>query len=519
MEDISKIQCRMVGISLLGASAGRRARAEWDDRFREHEAFWVDAHPGQTAMDLAKSISQDMAREGIKTMGGTTLVLSVFLDLMQAPDMELLEEVLSVSRLLNKALGCLIPLTLEFGYVGQFAFGDSAALKKNIWGIVEKNRGNPGERKQLCLVGISPLWDENEDVSWKAVMTCLDLLRRQGTPGDSVPVDGVDPSNNVGFLRYGEYDEAQLQALIKEKSDIEYALSDHGAMELRNQLAIAMGAIERETEKNYPVDGNSQPVHLGMYVEGFFARKRAQRGGEPFASARNSTLNAIDQTGKELKKRILDSYRKQTEDAETWLRHYLKEAGVGIELERDRKQMEDILSPAPLGTVEPPLPGLAYKESGYTSEIDSYLKGIRRYAGAKARHQFATALLKAYQNIPDKEFARRSSDLLQRLDGVKNRLNRLMTLETLTDIVAQGNELPGAAFQVTLAAGRSSYWVVSRNEKLSEMVEKKIAGAMTVGYHIDAVHGGLKTLDNAPLKAIQFLQFQCSEELLNDLIG
>lgn len=215
----------------------------------------------------------------------------------------------------------------------------------------------------------------------------------------------------------------------------------------------------------------------------------------------------------------MDSYRKQTEDAETWLRHYLKEAGVGIELERDRKQMEDILSPAPLGTAEPPLPGLAYKESGYTSEIDSYLKGIRRYAGAKARHQFATALLKAYQNIPDKEFARRSSDLLQRLDGVKNRLNRLMTLETLTDIVAQGNELPGAAFQVTLAAGRSSYWVVSRNEKLSEMVEKKIAGAMTVGYHIDAVHGGLKTLDNAPLKAIQFLQFQCSEELLNDLIG
>lgn len=518
MVDISKIQCRMVGISLLEGAERQRARKEWDDRFREHEAFWVDAGKGQTAMELAKAIALDMSQKGIKAMGGTTLVLSVFLDLTREPDLTLLAEVLTVSKQLTKALGCLIPLTLEFGYVGQFAFGDADALKSSISRTVEQNLQTP-DRKQLCLVGISPLWHEEEDISWKAVMVCLDLLRRQANPADSVPMDGVDPRNNVGFLRYGEYDEKRLNALQAEKTDIEHDLSDNGAMELRNELAIALGAIEQDTERNYPVDGNSQPVHPGMYVEGFFAKKKAQKGGEPFASARNSTYSALNQTGRHLKETILAAYRKQTEEAESWLKRFFQKADVGIELERDRKQMEDILTPAPLGTSEPMLPGLAYKESGYTSEIDSYLKGVRRYAGAKARFDFATALLKAYQAIPDGEFTRRRSELLERLDGVKNCLNRLMTMDELMDIAASGNELPGTAFQVTRAEGHSTYWTLSRDEKLSDLMSAKTAGGLTVCYHIDAVYGGLKTLDNAPLKALQLLQFRCNEDCLDDLIG
>ena len=44
-------------------------------------------------------------------------------------------------------------------------------------------------------------------------------------------------------------------------------------------------------------------------------------------------------------------------------------------------------------------------------------------------------------------------------------------------------------------------------------------GALVTVYYIDAKFGGLKLLDNAPIKAVQLLQFQFSDERLENLIG
>lgn len=518
-KNISVVQCKLIGISCLEGKERQRAMQEWDERFQDHEAFWVDATAGQTTMSLAQTIAGMIRNQGIVSLGGKSLVMAVFMDLTKAPDEALLAEIMRVPKVLSKALGCMVPLTMEFGFLAELAFGDTEALKANVRKVMELNCQDSTQRKQMCLVGISPLWQADEDISWKSVMVCLDLLRRESAPAGMVPMDGHSACNNVGFLRYGEYDEDKLKYLASELDRIERALSDNGAMEFRNELNMALGKIESDVEAHYPVDGNSHPIHPGMYVDGFFAKKAAQRGAEPFASARNSTWHALDTTGKHLKEMIFAAYRDQIQDAPAYLLQYMKKADIGIDLESDRKQMEDILSPEPVGLAEPMTPALAYKETGYTSEIDNYLKAVRRYAGAKARHDFAKALLEAYRQIPDAQYAQRRSVLQQEYTNIVNKQSRLMTKKQLLDMVSMGGELPGSAFRITRAEGRSAYWVLCRNEQIGAEMDAALAGTMAMGYYIDATYGGLKMLDNAPLKALQLLQFDCNDDCLDDLIG
>lgn len=517
--NISVVQCKLIGISCLEGKERQRVMQEWDERFQEHEAFWVDAKAGQNTMSLAQTIAGMIRSQGITALSGQSIVMAVFLDLTREPDEALLGEILKVPKVLSKALGCMVPLTLEFGFLAELAFGDAEALKANVRKVVDMNCQNTSQRKQLCLVGISPLWQKDEDISWKSVMICLDLLRRDSSPAAMIPVDGVNACNNVGFLRYGEYDEEKLQHLAAEMERIERARSANGAMEFRNALNMALGRIESDVEKLYPVDGGCQPIHPKMYPEGFIERVAAQHGNNPFATARNHTLHALSITSRQLKDTIFAAYRDQIQDAPAYLIQYMKKANIGIELESDRKQMEDILSPEPIGMAEPMMPSLAYMETGYTIEIDNYLKGVRRYAGAKARHDFAKALLEAYRQVPDSQYSQRRSVLQQDYTNVQNKIGRLMTKQQLLDIVASGGVLPGSAFRPTRAAGRNAYWALCRDVQIGAQMDAALASTMAIGYFIDATYGGLKMLDNAPMKAVQLLQFECNDDCLQDLIG
>lgn len=517
--DISIVQSKLIGISCLDSRERQHAMQEWEERFHEHDAFWVDAKAGQSATSLAQSIAGMLRDQEITAVGGQSLVLAVFLDLTKTPDTALLEEILKVPKVLSHALGCVVPLTMEFGFVGELAFGDADLLKSNVRQVVQRNCADTLQRKQLCLVGVSPLWQPDEDISWKSVMVCLDLLRRETTPTGVVPMDGPNACNNVGFLRYGEFDEERLNGLVVKRDRIQQALSNKGALELRTQLSNALGRIEQEVEKNYPVSGDCQPIHPQMYPKNWIERQQAQHGWDPFASAKNNTWQALNTTGRNLKEAIAAAYRDQITDAPAYLRQYMKAADIGIDLEGDTKQMENILEVAPIGMAEPMMPSLAYNPTGYTVEIDNYLKGVRRYAGAKARHDFAAALLEAYRQVPDHQYTQRRTVMQKEYSDIQKRIGRMMTKKQLLNVVTLGGVLPGSAINVTLAQGRSEYWVLTRDVQMGQECDNAIQGTMARSYYIDPRFGGLKVLDNAPLKALQLLQFACGDAILDNMIG
>jgi hypothetical protein len=518
-KNISEVKCKLIGISCLEGEVRRAAKQEWDARFYEHESFWVDVQEDNDTRTIAQTIAGMFRDRDITTMGNQSVILAMFLDMTIGLNEQLLAELLQLPNLVSRVLSCTVSISLEFGYTAEPAFGDCEALKENIRRVVALNCQDSGRRKQLCLVGISPLWDEAQNVCWKSVMVCLDILRRDSSPAMLIPAEGNDFCDNIGFLRYGEYDEKKLNSLNEKQTEIEKALDDGGAVEMRNLLSVELGKIEIEVENRYQIDGNCQPIHPNMSVEGFFARRAARRGGEPFASARNSTWRAVDLTGKRLQEMIQNDYREKIENAPTILRRYLEAANVGIDLEMDKRRMGDILSVEPIGVSEPMTPALDYKETGYAAEIDNYLKSIRRFTGAKMRHDFAKALLNAYREIPDSVYEARKLALQQNLASVKGKISRQMTKKQLLDLMAQGGELPGKAFRITQGTGRSIYWVLYRSPKDSEEVERAISGTIVSGCYIDSNYGGLKSLDNAPVKGLQMLQFKCTEECLSDVIG
>lgn len=517
--NISSVQCKLIGISCLEGRERQRVMQEWEERFHAHDTFWVDAKPGHTSMSLAQTITETARDRDIEIQAGQPALIAVFLDLTCAPDEALLNEIIRVPKVLAKALGCVVPLTLEFGYLAMLAYGDSDELKANVQKIVDINCQDTSRRKQLCLVGVSPAWRTDEDISWKSVMVCLDLLRRSNNPAAMVPVHGANPCSNVGFLRYGEYDQEKLENLTAERDRIERALSDDGNLAFLGEVNEALRRIERDVEANHPVDGNCHPIHPKMYPDGFIEKMAAKRGADPFATGRNQTLSALSTTAKHLKQTIMDTYRDQIADAARYLKLYMEKADIGIELESNRKHMEDILTPEPIGMAEPMIPGLAYKESGYAAEIDTYLKDVRRHAGAKCRHDFAKALLEAYRQIPDSEYTQRKTELHRSLDALQHKIDRLMTKKQLIGKITAGDALPKSAFNITTAAGCNAYWALCRDEEIGAELDAAIAGAMASAYYIDATYGGLKMLDNAPLKALQLLQFTCTEDCLRDLIG
>lgn len=517
--NISSVQCKLIGISCLSGDERQKVQKEWESRLSGYDSLWVDAKQNQTALDLIKNITELAREKEFEIMGGQSVLVSVFLDLTKSPDEALLKEIVAVPKELSRILGCVVPLTLEFGYLAMFAFGDREALKANIRKVVDINIQDKTRRKQLCFVGTSPAWNQDEDVCWKPVMVCLDLLRRNSSPAAMVPVEGLDACNNIGFLRYGEYDEDRLHRLHAEKERTECALGDDGSLAFMSELSAALEKIENDVVEKYPVDGKNQPIHPEMFPKGFIETMKAKKGQPPFATARTCTLQALKATADSLKHSIFDDYRKQIASAPDYLKKFIENSRMGIGLESDRKKMEELLAPQPLNVMEPLYPALNYNESGYEMEMDSYLKNVRRFAGAKCRYDFAKALLEAYRQIPDEEYIRRKEKLQKENTTVRNQISRLSTREDLIGKITAGDVLPKTAFTVTLAAGHSAYWALTRDMEIGMELDKATAGLMATAYYIDPKFGGLNVRDNAPLKALQLLQFNCNEAILENLIG
>lgn len=515
--DIRTVHCKLISLCSLQGEVRQQVRQEWEERFHEHETFWLDVEESQSGVDMARSVTHLIRNQGIMSMAGKKVIIAAFFDLAHAPNEELAKQIAQVPALLKGALGCTVALTMEFGNLGEMAFADKEQLRSHVKRIVEVNRENPNDKKQLCLVASSPLVLPEDDSSWKAVMVSLDVLRRLSAPAQAV--EGGNPDGDVGFIRYGEYDAQKLDELTDRKTKLQTALSNGGEMRLRNLIQNELSAMETEIEETYVVAGSVQPIHPDMIVSGSIGRWRAAHGNlESFEKAKNSTWSAMEMTGQNLRSMIAEGCRTRVENADSRLAQFLEQAGVGILLEADTEHMQAILKPEKM-TVAPPIaPSLSYKPEGWTKDIEEYLLGVRRHAAAKAKQDAAQSLLDAYQKIPASVYTERQSKLTQKLNHVVTRLGNIMSREELINLLPTGAPLPETCFFPILGGGFTASWAICREQADVWDLDAVCTGSNTTVYYIDKNAGGLKLVDNAPIKAVQIVLSNCDDAHLNDMI-
>jgi hypothetical protein len=73
-------------------------------------------------------------------------------------------------------------------------------------------------------------------------------------------------------------------------------------------------------------------------------------------------------------------------------------------------------------------------------------------------------------------------------------------------------------FYPVLGGGKQSNWAIARTLEDADELDAHCTGSKTSVYFIDEETGGLKTVDNAPIKALQILLFDCDDDRLRDLI-
>lgn len=515
--DIKNIQSRLICLCSLQGEVRQRVRQEWEERFFEHEAFWLDVEESQSGIDMARAVAHLIRNQGIMTMAGKKVIIAAFFDLAHAPNENLAKEIAQVPELLHTALGCTVALTMEFGHLGEMAFADKQQLREYVKRIVQVNKEKPDDKKQLCLVATSPLVLPEDDNSWKAVMVSLDVLRRLTNP--ALEVEGNNPDGDVGFIRYGEYDERKLDDLTSRKARLKTALGDGGSMELRALILNELSDLERTIEDNYVVTGSVQPIHTNMIVTGAINRFRAAHGNLPsFEAAKSSTWSAMDMTAQNLRSMIAAGCRKQIEDADIRLAQFLEQAGVGIQLESDSQQMVTILKPAKMSVPQPLAPSLAFKPEGWDKDIEEYLRGVRRYAVAKAKQDLGQSLLDAYQKIPSSVYVEKQAKLTKELNQVNTRLGNVISRSELIKILPTGAPLPETCFFPILGGGFTASWAICREPQDAQDLDSVCGGGNTRVYYIDKNVGGLKLVDNAPIKAVQIVLSNCDDAHLNDMI-
>lgn len=518
-KDISNIQCELIGISCLEGSLYDQVRKEWEKRFQKNHAFWVDAPGGSQSANLLKLIADILANQGISSLIGRSIVLVAFLDLTKDLNTELMAQIAEIPHQLNNAFGCNVPVMLTFGNLGKMAFADKVMLRKHAAQVVDVHMNNTQTRKQLVLIANAPLVQEENDKSWKAAITLLDVLRREADPASMLPVAGADnPNDDVGFLRYGEFDHAARYRLEEDIKKLTDSLSSNGATELHAALQKELGKIDGKAKTTWDIDANMQPMHPDMVVEGWLGKNKAKKGkNSQYETARNATVMALGATGKKMQEDIIEAHASMIAEAGARLDQYILEAGVGLSLEEDRKQMHNALEITVNQTMLPSLPSFLYSENGYANEISYYLHCVRDAAVCQVKQNYVKAIREAYDRKTDEYYRAKRQDIQLRLDEAHRQLSRYMDKQTLIDKSAAGSSLPDTSFFPMLGGGAQCRFMLCREPEDEHLLTNACAGTQTSVYYIDKQYGGLSELDNASVKSLQLLMLDCSVHL-DDLI-
>lgn len=520
---INIVKCKLLGISLMGNPKDSAAiKAIWDERFQPGDAFWVDVAPGQNKEIIVKNVLDEMRRQGVTDLASTSLLVTFFLDLQEELDERFLstfDQLAGLPDFFSENLRCKVPLNLEFGYLGQLAFADKSVLKANVKKLIAINMEHRSVWLQLCLTAQHLLGNANED--WKAAVILMDVLRRHDSPDLLLPVGGgYNPNDDVGMLRYGEYNKELMDSLQARKDELIRALSDKGDLDFAAALRADLDALDREIKESFPVSGALMPLPPALRVEGRIKQRLAVSGhNREFNAAKLSLLKAIESTKEKMRADIQSRYQQTLNQAGERLENLLIQARVGIQLERDAAQMQHLLMPGIDNPVSITL-RLSPQEDN-SPNIARELEAERDLVARDIKLKLLEAMRMAYESRQESYYDEKESDLNKQLNDTNAKLNDLLSDTKLVNLVIGGRSLPRTCFTPILAGGSAFTAIICRDDAGADLLNTDavlMSPYSVSSYRIDAKHGGLKTIDGAPMKALQMLFFDCNDDRLDDLI-
>ncbi len=521
MEDLSTLHSKLIGINCLAPTESATVRTLWQQRFHERSAFWVDAAPGTSADNIFEQICQAIIGQQIKAMSNETCIIAIFLDITRSLDEPLLKALTDIPGQLTARLGCRVSLVYQFAWLGTMAPDTRKDLRERILALSQSNVRNYTTRRQICLLAQPPLAGASVD-HWKATIVCLDVLRRRSSPDDALPPAGTGGTNNdVGFLRYGEFDDERIKYLTTQKARLERSLSRQGDKEFREAVGSAFRRLETQITQRIRPDAGAQPLHPGLFVEGWFKRRAAKNGtNRDFCEAQRLTQDAVLATGKEITDQSVAVAEAMTADASGFLRQLLETAAVGIALESDRTEMRRLLDVTLQRVDIPGIPTLKYQEEGYSEEIGQYFQESLRRGIYQAKEYLAQQLIAAYDAITDENLSARAEKYQQQLDAIAHELRQtIQEPEFCASARGSGEHLEScfAPRAATSMGGTRRYLLCRAKETAERLSDAYGRQELFVGL-INGTSAGLKTLDSAPVKALHILSFDCTPECLQDLI-
>ncbi len=520
MEDISTLHCKLIGVNCLPPGEGATVRKLWDERFHERAAFWVDAAPGDSVNAVFDRIRQVIMQQQIANMSNETCVVALFLDCTQSLDPDLLQALNDLPGQLHGRLSCHISLCCQFCWLGEMIPGERKALRERIAAMSQLNKQHHG-RRQICLVA-QPALAPSSEAYWKATIVCLDLLRRRTNPDDVLsPVGTGGANDDVGFLRYGEYDGEKLRQLTDRQARLQRSLSDQGEREFRDAVCATFRQLEAKISETIRPDGNAQPLHPGLFVTGYFKRKKARKGkNEEYNEAQRLTREAILSTGNEIVSQCIALSNAIAEDAPELLRQLLSSAAVGIALEENRQEMRRMLDMGLQRVDIPTAPALRYNEDGYAQEITQYFQEILRRGIYEAKVHLEKSLLAAYNAVPDDSFSTRRAQYRKELDGVKQELSYTIQESAFCESAQRDGDKLKSGFSPRNATigGITRRHLLCRVRETAQRLSGSYAHPGLSVSLIDGTAAGLKVVDSAPVKALHVLSFDCTPACLLDLI-
>lgn len=520
VQDISTVQSKVIGVCCVQGEEHRLLKSMWDLRFSEFTAFFTDISEDDSVIKIVQKINKEVMMTGLPGLAGQSVILAVFLDLTREIKPELLKALAGVPDRLAMALGCMVQINYTFGFMGLKSAEDYD--EKAIGGQIRKVVTTEGYNKGLILVA-EPTFGGEQENRWKAVMLYLDMLRRGASIGTA---SGVSHANGtVGFLRYGEFAENQREIFQAREQALKQNLGSEGYTPFGDKLISRLGDLDVKAVELFRVNPALQPIHPDMIVTGMRKKMQAGRGSnEEFNKARLVTVDAAVETGKRLEQQVLDFFKTQIGAPKDYLVSLFQEAGAGIGFVEDRAKVNDKLGQKLQVVPEPSMPMLAYssdQEAAYRTELGTYFEKKLHYAIYNAKKWVQDALLAAYRDIPDEVFEAERTKMQKELEIVRIKQNHVPDRQNFCDIAIGGGlgmecqffVFGGDAGDVTLK------FIVCREQSDAMFLNGCVVMGPECRFYINANTGSLVDKKSAPIKAVQAALFNCTDDILEQLLA
>lgn len=522
--DITNVNRLTFGVNFLGGNGAEEVNGLWNSRFAEREAFLVTADPQTDPKEIFDQFCQMLNQREQTQMVGRECMLTFFVDYTAELPKNAEKAIWGMRKVMESRLGCSIQAVIQFAYVG--CRGDhSQKQRENVKKALENNgKKQAYENYRLLMVGKSVL-EASVDHNWKAAVVFVDLLRRCQSMKDYLPVAGNLGKNDIGFLRYGEFDQVRYQQLQDQQKRLMEQLANSKPDGLRALVEEKRKELIEQMESAYTIDGALHPQHPDMIVperSGWFGadpRREADRGkNQAYNDAAKATRAAVEATGRAIKDGIEAAFAAHIEQAPGTLEEFFEKSNAGINLKLNSVGMQSALYMQPY-SVPSTMPKLTFKYSpkGVQDEIQTYLEYMKMESIAKGLRDYSKALQSAFEAIPKQLLEEQKKALEKERNNLAKKITNTLDAQSFCKLVAQDYP-PESIFEITNE-------MVVENQKFllcrfgfAQMADEAAALGMIGVHSVDEHMCGMVRFDDAPVKALMVESVECRDWVLDHFL-